>query len=701
MPTILKEPVDRFFIHPDVKTSMVKKIVTAIKNSAFWDKQTKKFKNTPKPTNKPTERASDTTQFLNELGDVIRAAYNARGQSTVNNKREWKAAGRSNAPLVLRTASDATILCELHLSLAKTHNNYMITKCTVAANDLLYSHPDRSRATVLLLCGTTLHVFVADRVGCVWVAGPDLAQKWTDKELKAFVNALLGLYHAPATVLGFDSTITVGQDGKYIIVAPNTKYRVLEVLGTKEDWAYQGAITRRAKAQDSDEVLLVTDTWVTKKEISRDQLVHRSVRHTEGVADVLQRYVVSHEEGSVVSTAIVQEVDIEPLMHYRKVSRGWKRLSDFGCLEELLSVFIDYLNIHKELYERIKPKGCLIPDVNLADLVIDETRKQTVNGKTVGRGLLMNFGGAFTKEGHHIREFKGCATSNAYPFASRDSLLARSRQTPYHPDFSNCLESLFIILVTICLSVDGVDEPRKRSSIDVMKDTLGRWRHSPLLALDSRTEIFATEEQFRTLMKQTMAPYFAPLEDVLSELHLEIIGADDLNDTQVDERTPEYQKVVDILEGALDVLGGKERQSRREPQVTLDSRPATTIEPIHEGPKPGDTDNQQATNEQTTTDEQTAAVEHPAIDNQTTAIDKAIAEDQTTAVVDDGKENHAETVQHESRATKRKREEEVTEDKEEVKPPAKRRNTKKGVEAPVAGRSVERRIMPSRKCAKK
>ncbi|TRM67099.1 hypothetical protein BD626DRAFT_581789 [Schizophyllum amplum] len=539
-------------------------IYDEFKCSNSWDKEKDTFNNFPSTRLSKDKRSAAVVEFLNGIGDNLSAICEKHGYGTLNKKRQWTAPQNGKGPLVL-TTMDGTILSELHIHpKAESPTKEMLYDGVVAATALMRTNPDRFRGIVLLLCDGILHVVAVDPYGAIWIDGYSFKQAWSqtqklgprNQRLLAFLSALMALHVGPTSSLGVDPTIQRGTDGDIDrIKVGDWNYGVLEVLGTPDDWVAQQAIVRRVVtlAPRGPKIqLYVKDSWVTKADMDMDMKIMKRLEGTEGVATLYDARIVP-------KTALMclpgRPMGEEALVHHRQLmSHAGKPIERFGSKYELLSVFIDVVDAISDIHN--SGRTVLHPDLTHRNLAIDVENVMQVQGKPVARGLLVPNVRAqgvaqVQPQGYTIISPNGV---DAWTHASLNVLNAASRNTPYQRTLADDLQSIFIGLLTVCLSVSGAGHPHRYTCKPWEDTPLSDWNKSADAALANRTRVLMDPNIFKSEVLDAMSPYFDDLHGCLEQLRAAIMK----EDAPIDK----WDIVVDIVAKTLATMSLDEPEWR-------------------------------------------------------------------------------------------------------------------------------------------
>ncbi|KAL1701147.1 hypothetical protein EV121DRAFT_212778 [Schizophyllum commune] len=520
------------FVAPRIDPDVLAKVVNAFKKSDAWDTKKSKFANVPSTQttlDKAPQLTKDYVSFFNDVGGALVASCCRRYSLPEKEERTWRAPHGARGPLELCTEGGVVLAQMVILHRAKDEiDEDSIRRCAILATEALFHHPERSRYPVLLVCKGKCALVVADHAGAVVATVGDFTRSYVSNErsLYRLFGVLLHFFGGARAALGFDQSISKDKKGDEYIVAGGHKRRVLELLGTPEERACYGIVVRRVQGlrEDGAKVLYIRDTWVAKKDIE-DVAAEAATLSRDKASETVQ--VNDRDDSTDIIRSGHISVSPPTLLHRRQVQLA-RPLDHFHSLFELVSAMLDILRDFHAMYEDAQ-----LQHLNITPLIfgIDDAHAKEVKGLTVSSGICVDF--------THVRELARPPAADFIPHhacASLDVLIATVRKQPRSQSYSDTLESLFYVLISICLSVSGAGHPQ-RSTCNVTTDTpLGHWRRSPDAALSSRTELVDIKA-FRAQVLHNLSSYFEPLHRCLETLHAALYPVVDEPEAEDDDES--------------------------------------------------------------------------------------------------------------------------------------------------------------------
>ncbi|KAJ7625007.1 hypothetical protein DFH06DRAFT_745670 [Mycena polygramma] len=208
--------------------------------------------------------------------------------------------------------------------------------------------------------GETIRLFIFDRAGLVTTAPFDM-----HGEPETFVRVMVALmFTNDPAVLGYDTSIIETNNGRFIEVE-GIRYRIVETLHIDSLVFGRGTVYWRARHNGQD--FVIKDAWVDTSRPHREAEMLQMAHGVEGVSKLVADIIVQVNgiEGRTHNLRSKITPTTEPggntlyeacsamakKIHRRLVTTHFaKRLPTFATRKELVSIFIDVVKAHRDLY---------------------------------------------------------------------------------------------------------------------------------------------------------------------------------------------------------------------------------------------------------------------------------------------------------------------------------------------------------------
>ncbi|KAL5521627.1 hypothetical protein ACEPAF_2375 [Sanghuangporus sanghuang] len=412
-----------------------------------------------------------------------------------------------------------------------------------------------SRRFVLLfsLVDTKMALFKYDRSGALVSEPFDVHE-----EPEQFLRVIVGMAFGEDYFLGLDPSFS-SKDNKDYVMFDGTSFEIVRVIHLDAVIRSRGTVALLVKHPVTGKLLVIKDQWVdrdrkiTEVDIFR-KLGRTSLKVVRLIGALVVAFSVKNDSNILDSTEADREgveeskkSDIEIRDHYRLLLSPYgDSIMDFRSLRELVSSFKDYAETIRDLYKT----GFYHRDISYRNLII------AVDDDTSFRsGFLIDFDCA--TEISHIKSDEAELTGTL-PFMPIEMLENNGCKHKYYFD----LESLFYVLVWICLTEDG---PRwkdhyPQSGYVFEGSTLDRWCGGDSIPKQDDNVAFKNIGNIkRAAMENVMLfhwdilnhlpVYFAHVKTLLKDLRKILFrpALDDEDDTNTpeDERPISKRKDVD------------------------------------------------------------------------------------------------------------------------------------------------------------
>ncbi|KAL5498642.1 hypothetical protein ACEPAH_1997 [Sanghuangporus vaninii] len=426
-----------------------------------------------------------------------------------------------------------------------------------------------ARRFVLLfsLVDTKMALFKYDRSGALVSEPFDIHE-----EPEQFLRVIVSMAFGEDYFLGLDPSFS-SKDNKDYVMFDSTSYEVVRVIHLDAVIRSRGTVALLVKHPVTGKLLVIKDQWVdrdrkiTEVDILR-KLGRKSLKVVRLIGSLVVAFRVEDDSDILDSTAADREgmeeskkSDIEIRDHYRLLLSPYgDSIMDFRSLRELVSSFKDYAETIRDLYKA----GFYHRDISYRNLIIaidDDTSLRT--------GFLIDLDCAteISRMKSDEEELTGTV-----PFIPIEILEDYGCEHKYYFD----LESLFYVLVWICLTEDG---PRReghypQSGYVFEGSTLDRWcggdnipKQDDYVAFENIGNIkrvtVGDVMLFHRSILNHLPVYFKPIEALLRDLRRILFWPATLQPDLPEDQKPIYERedvdrvfmrYIDALEKARDQL---------------------------------------------------------------------------------------------------------------------------------------------------
>ncbi|KAJ6499653.1 hypothetical protein C8R47DRAFT_295054 [Mycena vitilis] len=533
--------------------------------------------------------------FLQTLGDRVAKVCEEAGKPLPPKKCAWTAKhadrGVKGAPNVRKPDllfgngdfhwQDIDVHAELKSNdFTKTQNEAFLQLLNGAY--LMFSSQDNRRFIVsLAFMATTIRVHIFDRAGLV-VAAPFHLHK--DPEIFLRVMVALMFTNDPA-VLGYDTSITETDDGRFIEVA-GVEYEIIKTLFISDVVRGRGTVCWHARHGDRD--FVIKDTWADDSRPHTEAEILRIAHGVEGVPKVIADVIVKTNgvEGSTRTLrSTIDKLDntVETRVHRRIVLTPLgEKISTFATRKELLAVLLDAVMAHRDLFNDVK---ILHRDISIDNIVLvpmppstagapDDSPSVDIAGsaKSLRRGLLIDVDYALVLDENGERGAVATGhRTGTLPFMAVEVLYAKGGKAIAHQPRHD-LESLLYVLVWVCVLYAGPGDV-ERQNWDLQASSLSQW----VSGSDYRTIGMLKDSAMRNVVfwedevLGAFAPYFAPLKPCVSAWK-DLYVAENLT----------YEAVLGVLRNGLDSLDDMEVWSKADDPAGYGDEKKRKLAPVAE-----------------------------------------------------------------------------------------------------------------------
>ncbi|KAL5476818.1 hypothetical protein ACEPAI_3004 [Sanghuangporus weigelae] len=446
----------------------------------------------------------------------------------------------------------------------------------------------RRFALLFSLVDTKMALFKYDRSGALVSKEFDVHE-----EPEQFLRVIVGMAFGEDYYLGLDPSF-LNRDGKTYVTFKGKLYEFIRVIHLDPVIRSRGTVVILVKDPDTGELLVIKDQWVDRdRKIKEADILSKLARKSLKVNRLVGYMVIAFKIGDADDLLDSTEADreevedrkksaIEIRDHYRLLlSPFGDNITKFRSLRELVSSFRDYAETIRDLYKAgyyhrdISDKNLIIvPDddnsptetdslptknndsptrIDSLSMENDESPTKTDNTHRVGYLIDLDCATEVVHMRGAIAELTG-----TLPFMPIEMLENFGCEHKYYFD----LESLFYVLVWICLTEDG---PRweghcPQSGYDFKGSILDRWcggdsipNQDDNIAFENIGGIKGRTVENVAIFKRDilnhLPKYFEPIKDLLKNLRKILFrsASDDEDDTNKpeDERPISERKDVD------------------------------------------------------------------------------------------------------------------------------------------------------------
>ncbi|KAJ7165000.1 hypothetical protein C8R46DRAFT_1097851 [Mycena filopes] len=462
---------------------------------------------------------------------------------------------------------------------------------------LMFSTQDNRRFIIsLAFMGHTLRLFVFDRSGLVTTATFDIH---TDP--KTFVRVFTALmFTNDLAVLGYDTSIVETDDGVRTIKVDGVIYTINATLFISDVIRGRGTVcwhVRNSEGQD----FVIKDNWAdSSREYTEGQIL-RQAHGVNGIPKVVADVVVKiHDKDDsthnlrsliLITSPELKEACslIETRIHRRLVLTPFGHpLSKFASRKELISIFIDVVTAHRDLYLakvlhrdismnnimlvpspetwtsfKLPPTPSSVTALagsHLLDVALTRPTPRASEDSVIHRGLLIDLDYALVlnTDGSRGPTATGHRTGTL-PFMAVDVLVFGGELPEHEPHHD--LESLLYVLLWVCVHYAGPNDV-ERQNFDVRTSGLKHWVSGTSYEGIGMSKGYVMKDDalwVRDVLK-TFAPYFEPLKPCVSAWRKLFV-----------DKALTYPAVIAVLQAAFAALPDKEVWSAADDPVGYNS----------------------------------------------------------------------------------------------------------------------------------
>ncbi|KAJ7248584.1 hypothetical protein B0H12DRAFT_716381 [Mycena haematopus] len=533
---------------------------------------------------------AELVAFFDTFGERVTALCTASGKPLPRKKRTWTAQFTNNGGKPELVLGDDPEYCwtniQIHCDLKPNDSSELREKALnqlLNGAHLIFSHQDNRHFVVsIAFMAEIIMLFVFDRAGLVTTAPFHLHEN-----PMAFVRVLTAIMFAndPA-MLGYDTSIVQTDNDRRSIEVAGMQYDVVgKALFISDVMRGRGTVCWRVHHSGQD--FVIKDTWDDdSRPYAEAQILHMAasvygvpklvadiivkVNNVEGRTDRLRSHLPPPTESSARELHEIYS-QIEKRVHRRVVLTPFGHaLSTFASRKELISVFIDAVKAHRDLYEKAKvlhrdisvnnillvPSDDLLPTSSTAATLAGPATENSVAGDAVAtspglrRGLLIDLdcalvldddsGRGSTATGHRI---------GTLPFMAIDILVEGDELHQHEPHHD--LESFLYVLIWVCVHYAGPSNA-ERQNFDINHSKLKPWVHgeSYVTIGKAKAASMMVDKYWKTDVLDNFAPYFEPLKPCVTAWRKSYRDG---------ELT--YDAALEVLQAALSSLSDQENWS--------------------------------------------------------------------------------------------------------------------------------------------
>ncbi|KAJ6511327.1 hypothetical protein C8R47DRAFT_730792 [Mycena vitilis] len=437
---------------------------------------------------------------------------------------------------------------------------------------LMFSNQDNRRFIIsIAFMATTIRLYIFDRAGAVTSDCFDLHE-----DPETFVRVMVAfMFTNDRAVLGYDTSITETDDGRFIEVA-GVEYKIVKTLFISDVVRGRGTVCWHVRHGDQD--FVIKDTWADDSQPHTEAEILKMAHDVEGVPKVVADVIVTvngvegrtdHLRSSITpGTEIDKQYSaVEKRIHRRLVLTPFgNALPTFATRKELISIFIDVVTAHQCLYEEA---NILHRDVSINNiLLVPSPQPPTASLSRAGsspstfplslpapgprRGLLIDMDHALVLNDCKRGPPATGHGTGTLPFMAIDILL-KGEELPEHEPRHD-LESLLYVLIWVCVHYAGPCDVA-RQNFDIYESPLSDWvsgaTHKAIGKMKRSTMM--DDDLWEGEVLETFAPYFEPLKACASAWKQLYV-----------EKKLTYDAVLDVLRTALDSLHDVESWSEKD-----------------------------------------------------------------------------------------------------------------------------------------
>ncbi|KAJ7138415.1 hypothetical protein C8R43DRAFT_1202310 [Mycena crocata] len=460
---------------------------------------------------------------------------------------------------------------------------------------LMFSSQDNRRFLISLSFNAhNVRLYVFDRAGLVITSPFDMHRDPT-----SFVHVLTALmFTNDLAVLGYDtSIITTGlrPNVRRFIEVKGVRYSIVKTLFVSDVIRGRGTVCWHVRHGGED--FVIKDTWADASRAHTEAGILRMADGVQGIAQVVADVIVVINDLEDSTDNLRSLIDpegkhahIETRSHRRLVLTPFGApLSQFASRKELVSIFIDAVTAHRDLYDRkILHRDISVNNVMLVpvpktwdsitlpptspsltavaaphSLNASDGPKPTAPNPSpapLRRGLLIDVDYALVLDGGGARgPTAEVHRTGTLPFMAIEVLIKGERLPAHLPRHD--LESLLYVLIWICLHYAGpcyternVERAVERQNFDIYTSEISNWvRGQSYRGIGLVKHSTMTTDYWEDSVLPSFAPYFEPLKPCVSAWR-ELLVTKNLT----------YDTVLDVLRNTLSTLDDVEVWSKED-----------------------------------------------------------------------------------------------------------------------------------------
>ncbi|KAJ7177924.1 hypothetical protein C8R46DRAFT_1346203 [Mycena filopes] len=456
---------------------------------------------------------------------------------------------------------------------------------------LMFSTQDNRRFIISpAFMGHQLRLFIFDRSGLVTAAPFDIHD-----HPETFVRVFTALmFTNDPAILGYDTSIGETKAGLRTIEVDGVIYTINATLFISDVIRGRGTVCWHVRSREGQD-FVIKDNWADSSREYTEGEILQQAKGVNGIPKVVADVVVkihdkedsTHNLRSLITSPELKEACslIETRIHRRLVLTPFGHpLSKFASRKELISIFIDVVTAHRDLYLA----KVLHRDISVNNIMLVPSPKTWTSFKlpptpssvaalagphfldvaltkppprasedcvprAIHRGLLIDLDYALVLniDGSRGPTATGHRTGTL-PFMAIDVLtdgVELSAHEPHHD-----LESLLYVFIWICIHYAGPNNS-ERQNFDIHDSPLKGWVEGPTyedIGLTKYSSMSAPKFWERNVLR-SFAPYFEPLKPCASAWR-ELFANDTLD----------HAAVLNVLQDALSTLEDPEQWSAKD-----------------------------------------------------------------------------------------------------------------------------------------
>ncbi|KAJ7823655.1 hypothetical protein B0H13DRAFT_1919551 [Mycena leptocephala] len=505
--------------------------------------------------------------FFETFAERVTEVCNAAGKSLPQTKRAWTAEfankGVEDAPNIRKPDfvcgedteyrwPNIQIHGELKSSNSSANQKLVLTQLLNGAY-LIFSNQDNRRFVIsTAFMADDIRLFIFDRAGLVTTAPFNLHD-----DPKSFVRVFATLmFTNDRAVLGYDTSIIATDAGRFVEVGGVT-HRLVKRLFISDVIRGRGTVCWHARHDGQD--FVIKDTWTDASRPYTEAEILLKAKDIEGVPKVVAETIVkvngvegrTHNLRSNITPTTSGKLhekcsNIEKRIHRRLVLTPFGHvLSTFASRKELISIFIDTVEAHRNLSQKANilhrdismNNIMLVPSPQTwksADLPPTSPSLAALAGShpldissavkpagfdaavpaTLGprRGLLIDLDYALVlnPDGERGPTATGHRTGTL-PFMALD-ILVDGEELPTHLPRHD-LESLLYALIWVCIHYAGPRDA-ERQNFNIHESRLSDWVNGGSYTTIGKAKGYTVQNDkyWESDVLKSFAPYFAPLK---------------------------------------------------------------------------------------------------------------------------------------------------------------------------------------------